>query len=111
MKKSDSIIPAKLYRDQVVTVGDLAEFKEDLLLSLARLIQEGRAKPPKKWLKSAEVKSLLEISTGALHAMRANGTLPFTKIGNLIYYEQEEINRVLSGKKRHYEKGVLPPRN
>jgi hypothetical protein len=108
--KTASVIPLKLYRDQLVTRGDLEEFKKDLLLSLAMLIKENSTKPPKKWLKSHEIKKLLGISNGTLQAMRFNGTIPFTKIGNLIYYDQDDINAVMSKKKIHPMRGDLPPR-
>jgi hypothetical protein len=61
-------IPNSLFRDQLVTIGDLEGFKDDLLLSLTRLIKENMAPPLKKWLKSYEVRKLMAIS---------NGTLPF----------------------------------
>ena len=109
-EKSISPIPSKLYRNQLVTLGDLEEFKEDLLLSLVRIVQQHTNRGPKKWLKSKEVKSLLNISNGTLHSMRVNGTIPFTKIGNLIYYDQEEINAVLAGRARKNQNGVLPSR-
>jgi hypothetical protein len=56
-----TIVPEKVFKDQLVTVADLEEFKEDLLLSLARLFRDNAAKTPKKWLKSHEVKSLLNM--------------------------------------------------
>ena len=100
-----TIIPLKVYRDQLVTQGDLKAFKEDLLLSLARLIKENTVKQPKKWLKSHEVKSLLHISNGTLYSMRINGTLPYTKIGNIIYYDRGEVDAVLAGRKPGTDQG------
>jgi len=100
-----TIIPLKVYRDQLVTQADLQAFKEDLLLSLARLIRENTLKPPKKWLKSHEVKSLLNISNGTLYSMRINGTLPYTKIGNIIYYDRGQVDAVLAGKKPGMDQG------
>ena len=108
--KDLGIIPKRVYRDQLVTITDLKEFKQDLLFSLSQLIAGNAAKPPKKWLKSKEVKNLLNISYGTLQALRANGTIPFTKIGHTIFYDQEEINEVLTNKQRQYHKGVLPPK-
>lgn len=108
--KSSTIIPRKLYRDQLVTIADLESFKEELLLSLAALLKERAEKPPKRWLKSHEVRKLLGISDGTLQAMRVNGTLPFTKIGNLIYYDQDELNTMLAGAKARQAGGGLPPR-
>jgi hypothetical protein len=90
-----SIIPSRLFRDQLVTKADLDAFKQDLLLSLARLMQENGSRPPKKWLKSHEVMALLHISHGTLYSMRCSGTLPFKKIGNIIYYDQDVVNAVL----------------
>lgn len=106
-----SVLPAKLLRDQLVTVSDLQEFKEDLLLSLARLIKQDAIKQPKKWLKSHEVKTLLGISNGTLYSMRINGSLPFTKIGNIIYYDQEDVNSLLSsGRKKILSGGIRAQR-
>ena len=49
----------------------------------------------KKWLKSPEVRELLSISTGTLQNLRINGTLPYTKIGGVIYYDYDEILKIL----------------
>lgn len=93
-------IPNKIFRDQLVTIADLEQFKEDLLLSLSRLINEHSAPPSKKWLKTYEVKKLLALSNGTLQTLRSNGTLPFTKIGNTAYYEMEDIEKIMQEKKR-----------
>jgi hypothetical protein len=54
----------------------------------------------KKWLKSSEVRKMLNISPGTLQNLRINGTLRFTKIGSIMYYKLEDINRVLEGNGR-----------
>jgi hypothetical protein len=100
----------KIYNDQLVTIGDLEEFKQDLLISLVQIVKANVAKPIKKWLKSYEVKELLGISHGTLQILRSNGTLPFTKIGNIMYYDPEDIEKMLSEKKRHNLKGMQPPK-
>jgi hypothetical protein len=97
--KTDAKVSPTLVRNQLVTRADLDDFKKDLLIALTRLIQGATAKPHKKWLKSHEVKRLLGISSGTLCAMRANGTLPFTKIGNLIYYDSDDLTAMLSSRK------------
>jgi len=97
----------KIYRDQLVTLADLQEFKEDLLLSIKTIIQVNSPQPAKKWLKSYEVKKLLNISTGTLQNLRANGSLPYSKIGGLIYYDADEINRVMAGHKSGLQPGTL----
>ena len=100
----------KVYRDQLVTLGDLQEFKEDLLLSIKGIIQSNNPQPTKKWLKSYEVKKLLNISTGSLQNLRSNGTLPHTKMGGLIYYDADDLNKALTERKRDFHPSTRPTR-
>jgi hypothetical protein len=37
----------------------------------------------------------LQISPGTLQNLRINGTLPYTKIGGIIYYDAAEIQKVM----------------
>jgi hypothetical protein len=99
-KEISSLFLNKVHRDQLVTLGDLQEFKEDLLHSIKSIIQVNAPSPVKKWLKSYEVKKLMNISTGTLQNLRTNGTLPHTKIGGSIYYDAEQINQLLAGQKK-----------
>jgi hypothetical protein len=79
-------------RDQILTQGDLQEFKEQILQDFKSIIKECiGGVPGKKWLKSAEVKKLLGISHGFLQSLRDSGVLPFSKIGGSIYYDYEDI--------------------
>jgi hypothetical protein len=61
-----------------------------------QLMQPGQGQS-KQWLKSIEVRKLLKISPGTLQNLRINGTLRFTRIGSLLYYKQEDINKLLEG--------------
>lgn len=106
-KSGTSVISPRVLRDQLGTIGDLQDFKEDLLLSLARQLRDQSQKPPKKWLKSREVRALLSVSGTTLYSMRTNGTLPFTKIGNIIYYDADEVNAAIAGKKSAIALGGL----
>ena len=80
---------------KILTVDDLQNFKSELLGDIKQLIETPGSKKPKKWIKSAEVRKLLGISPGTLQNLRMNGTLPFTKFGNVIYYNSELINEIL----------------
>ena len=86
--------------DQLVTVSDLQAFKTELLLSIKNILSDANKQLVKKWLKSYEVKKMMDISSGTLQNLRANGTLPFTKIGGIIYYNLEDIEKVLESKKK-----------
>lgn len=80
---------------EIVTTDDLREFKIDLLKDIKQLLALHHGQPFKKWLKSYEVRKLLGISPGTLQNLRVNGTLPFTKIGGVIFYDSEDINKMM----------------
>ncbi|WP_199736816.1 helix-turn-helix domain-containing protein [Flavobacterium sp. LB2P53] len=88
----------RMYREQLITMEDLNEFRSLLLNDLKGIIQ---SKPlqQKQWLKSPEVRKLLNISPGTLQNLRINGTLSYTKIGGTIYYANQDIDKVLENNK------------
>lgn len=81
---------------EILTTDDLYEFKTQLFNELKNLLQ---AKPSaarkKKYLKSAEVMEMLQVSPGTLQNLRINGTLPYSKIGGIIFYDADEITKVI----------------
>jgi hypothetical protein len=80
---------------EIVTTDDLREFKIELIKELKQLLAVHHGQPSKKWLKSYEVRKLLGISPGTLQNLRIKGTLAFTKIGGVIFYDCEEINKMM----------------
>ena len=88
----------RIYREQLITMEDLNEFRSLLLNDLKGIIQ---SKPlqQKQWLKSNEVRKLLNISPGTLQNLRINGTLTYNKIGGIMYYDQTDIEKLLNGNK------------
>jgi len=90
----------QMYREQLVTVDDMESFKILLFQELRNVLNEFVGKSNKKWLKSYEVKKLLGISSGTLQNLRINGTLPFTKIGGVILYDFEDIEKMLKAHRR-----------
>jgi hypothetical protein len=81
----------------IITTEDLQEFKYELLEGIKEMINHQSSFASKKWLKSPEVRDLLSISPGTLQNFRINGTLPYSKVGGVIYYDYEEIQKVLEG--------------
>lgn len=79
----------------IITTDDLREFKIELLEDLKQLIQQPATPKKKKYLKSAEVMELLQVSPGTLQNLRINGTLPYSKIGGIIFYDADEIHRII----------------
>jgi hypothetical protein len=78
----------------IVTTEDLIDFKRELLEDIKAIVNESPSEA-KRWLRSPEVSQLLDISPGTLQNLRINGTLPFSKVGGVLYYPYEGIMRVL----------------
>ncbi|MFN3773470.1 helix-turn-helix domain-containing protein [Cloacibacterium normanense] len=81
----------------LITKDDLQEFKNELIEELKELLAL-KNKERKLWLKSSEVKELLNISSGTLQNLRANGTLLSSKIGGIYYYSSNDIEKLLTRK-------------
>ena len=80
----------------IITTDDLKVFKLELLSEIKELLNENQTKMMKKeWLRSTQVMDMLNISMTTLQSLRLNGTLPYIKIGGLIFYEAGEIEKVL----------------
>jgi hypothetical protein len=87
----------------IITVEDLQNFKRELIEEIRKLLSErSTTLHARKWLKSHEVRRLLTISPGTLQHLRVNGTLPFTKIGGVIYYDHDDIQKMLHDHKRSH---------
>ncbi|WP_111709126.1 helix-turn-helix domain-containing protein [Lutibacter citreus] len=86
---------------QIITTDDLREFKIELLEDIKKLLSERTSSGVKKYLKSAELMELLKVSPGTLQTLRINGTLPYTKIGGIIFYDAEEIEKVMKENSIH----------
>lgn len=85
----------------IITTDDLREFKEELLLELKSVLQNHFSENNQQWLKSPEVQKLLNISPGTLQHLRDNGTIPFTKIGSVLYYNRTEVMEVFEKNRIH----------
>ncbi len=87
---------------EIITTDDLREFKIELLSGIEKLLKTHAETPSKRWLKSYEVRNLLNISPGTLQNLRVNGSLPFTKIGGVIYYALDDIYKMIENNKVKY---------
>jgi hypothetical protein len=83
---------------EVITREDLNEFRE-LLLSELNTLFNSKTQQQKQWLKSNEVRKLLNISPGTLQNLRINGTLSYTKVGSILYYPYQDIQKLLEHNK------------
>jgi len=88
----------RMYREQIITREDLNEFRNVLLNDLKEIFQSN-PQQTKQWLKSNEVRKMLNISPGTLQNLRINGTITYTKIGGILYYDNSDIEKLLNGNK------------
>lgn len=79
----------------IITTDDLRDFKLELLDDIKKLLSKQAQGKLKKYLKSSELMDLLQISPGTLQNLRIKGTLPYTKVGGIIFYDSEEIQKVM----------------
>ena len=85
----------------IITLEDLQNFKQELVSEIQKLLSQRQTTPARKWLKSNEVRRLLLLSPGTLQHLRVTGTLPFTKIGGVIFYDYDDIQKMIEEHKRN----------
>jgi len=81
---------------EVITKDDLQSFRTQLLNDIRQLLLPQEAKLIKPWLKNAEVKKLLGISSNTIQRLRVAGKLRSTKVGGVHYYRYEDIEKLLN---------------
>lgn len=81
---------------EIVTTDDLREFKIELIQEIKKILKENHAPHVKKWLKSNDVRDMLDVSSSTLQNLRDKGTLPFTKIGGVMFYNYEDVKMMLA---------------
>ena len=82
----------------IITMDDLQHFKTEMLNEMKNILKTNSGASNKSWLRSAEVRKMLNISPGTLQNLRINGTLPFRKVGGTMFYSREKIEKMMEGK-------------
>jgi len=78
----------------IVTKEDLIELKQELLDEIKNIKQSNSR--DKKYLRSAEMRKMLNVSAATLQNMRINGTLPYSKLGTTILYDLDRVTEIFS---------------
>ena len=81
------VIQAELLHQGRMSLDDLSAEELDKLIEHTFL---------EDWIDNQDVMRLLHISTRTLQTMRTNGTLPYTRISNKIYYRRQDIQKILA---------------
>jgi hypothetical protein len=91
----------------IITTEDLENFKVELLVELKELLgkYEDKNSPvqeEKAWIKSHQVQRMLGISPGTLQTLRINGTIPFSKVGGVLFYNKTDILKLLENNRKNH---------
>ena len=81
---------------EVVTKEDLQQFRMQLINDIKLLIGSPEKTLDKQWLKNAEVKKILNISSNTIQRLRIAGKLRSSKIGGVHYYRYADIEKMLN---------------
>jgi len=82
----------------ILTKDDLHNFKDEILEEIKESFNNNILN--KKWLKTSQVKELLNISSGTLKNLRETGELPYSKLGGTLFYDHDDIMEILDQNKR-----------
>lgn len=81
---------------ELVTLADLQNLKKEIITEIRTLLSsKTELGEDKKWVKSKDVQKLLQISAGTLQNLRNRKMIPFTKLGGVIFYSQEDLKKIM----------------
>ena len=80
-------IQAELIRHGNLNLEDLSDEEVHNLIEQTYL---------EDWIDNQDVMQMLHISPRTLQALRSNGTLPYSRINNKIYYRRQDIRKILA---------------
>jgi hypothetical protein len=88
-------------KNQLITPHDLNALKEDLLHEIKLLLNNPEDVPPRKWIKSREVRKMLGISPGTLQHIRVSQLISYTRVGGLILYDAKDVIKFMEENKQY----------
>jgi len=82
---------------ELLTSKDLQNLKNEIVSEIKELLN--LSEHQLDWIKSPEVKKMLDCSEGTLVNLRASGLLPCSKINGTFYYRKTDLNNLLNSKR------------
>lgn len=79
---------------ELLTKGDLDDLKDKIICEIKEFLKIKETSSD--WLKSSEVKEIMNCSDGTLQKIRNSGKLPFKKINGTIYYKKGDVDNLFS---------------
>lgn len=85
----------------LITVEEFEQFKKEVIQDIKKILEPHlRAK---QWLRSKDVQKMLNISPGTLQNLRINRSIPWTKLGGIVYYPAADVQKLLEENLRRAE--------
>jgi hypothetical protein len=82
---------------ELITKDDLEKFRRALIEDIKFLIRPSE-KDEDEWLRCADVRKLLKISTGTIQNLRISGKLKSNKVGGIHFYKKSDVEKMIVGK-------------
>jgi len=82
---------------EIITKEDLEAFRQTLLNDLKVLLATNKTER-KEWLRCADVRKILKVSTGTVQNLRISGKLKSQKVGGIHFYKLTDIENMIGGK-------------
>ena len=82
---------------QIVTWEDLQNFRTQLLNDISEILKQNKQSSNEsiEFLKTSQVRKILNCSNGKIQSLRITGKLRSKKVGGTLYYKQEDVKRIL----------------
>ena len=82
---------------ELITKDDLEKFRRAIIEDIIFLIRASE-KDEDEWLRCADVRKLLKISTGTIQNLRISGKLKSNKVGGIHFYKRSDVEKMIVGK-------------
>ncbi|QJD98347.1 helix-turn-helix domain-containing protein [Mucilaginibacter robiniae] len=79
---------------EMITKEDLEVFRQTLLNDIRTLISPSQTET-KEWLRCADVRKILKVSTATVQNLRISGKLKSHKVNGIYFYNRADIERMI----------------
>ena len=80
----------------LITKEDLEQFKLDIFAEMRSTLKNlSTSNENNEWLRTADVRKLLKISSGTLQTLRVNGVIRYSVVCKMFFYKREDINNMI----------------
>ena len=84
---------------EIVTKDDLKHLEINLLNAFKQIVKEDSKETVKKWITTKDLEELYKISRSKQQQLRNKKAIPYTKLGETVYYSLTEIDEILEANK------------